>query len=104
MTVQLTRPQPGGESPVRERAAAPLDAIRWQWAAEFFAACALFAGAVALVSANPPQRLWGVLAAGAYGAAAVAVAAWRRHGMRLALAVAGGGGPLAPLGPMGARR
>src|ERR1019366_9122725 len=102
MTVQLTRPQPGGESPVRESAAAPLAAIRWQWAAALFAACALFAGAVALISANPPQRLWGVLAAGAYGAAAVAVAAWRRHGMRLAGGVAGGGGLVAPLAWMAA--
>jgi Glycosyltransferase family 87 len=102
MTVQLTRPQPGGESPVREPAAAPLAAIRWPWAAALFAACALFAGAVALVSANPPQRLWGELAAGAYGAAAVAVVAWRRHGMRLAVALAVGGALVAPLAWMAA--
>jgi hypothetical protein len=102
MTVQLTRPPPGGESPVRESAAAPLAAIRWQWAAALFAACAFFAGAVALISANPPQRLWGVLAAGAYGAAAVAVAAWRRHGMRLAVAIAVGGALVAPLAWMAA--
>ncbi len=102
MTVQLTRPQPGGESPVREPAAAPLAAIQWPWAAALFAACALFAGAVALVSANPPQRLWGVLAAGAYGAAAVAMVAWRRHGMRLAVAIAVGGALVAPLAWMAA--
>jgi hypothetical protein len=97
MTLQLTRPRPGGDCPTRECARAPLAALQWQWAAALFAACAVFAGGAAVFSANPPQRLWGILAAGAYSAAAVAVAAWRRHGMGLAVAVAVGGALIAPL-------
>jgi hypothetical protein len=102
MTLQLTHPPRGGGSPPRQSAAAPLAALRWQWAAALFATCALFAGGVAAASANPPQRLWGVLAAGAYGAGAVAVAAWRRHGLALAVAIAVGGALIAPLAWMAA--
>ena len=102
MTLQLTRSQPGGGDPGRGPAAAPLAAIRREWAAAIFAACALFAGGVAVISANPPQRLWGMFAAGAYLAAAVAVAAWRRHGMGLAAAISVGGALIAPLAWMAA--
>ena len=96
MTLQLTRPRPGGDCPARACAEAPLSAIRWPWAAGLFAACALFAGGVGVFSANPPQRLWGVLAAGGYGAGAVAIAAWRRHGVGLAVVIAVGGALVAP--------
>jgi Glycosyltransferase family 87 len=97
MTLQLTRTPRGGGSPARGAAAAPLAVLRRPWVAAVFVACALFAGGVAVFSANPPQRLWGMFAAGAYCAAAVAVAVWRRHGMRLALLIALGGALLAPL-------
>jgi Glycosyltransferase family 87 len=103
MTLQVTRPRPGG-SPAREPVA-PLTAIRPQWAAAIFAACAIFAGGVVVLSANPPQRLWGAFAVGAYSAAAVAAGAsgqlerrlaWR-HGMRLALLISLAGTLIAPL-------
>ncbi len=41
-------------------------------AAALLGVSALFAGAVALFSTNPPERLWGILAAGPYAAAAIA--------------------------------
>jgi Glycosyltransferase family 87 len=97
MTLQLTHPQCGGDSPARGSAEGPLAAIRWPWAAALFVACAVFAGGVALFSANAPQRLWGIFAAGAYGVAAVAVAAWRRHGFGLAAVISVGGALVVPL-------
>jgi hypothetical protein len=105
MTLQLTRPRPGGGSPASGFAAAPLAVIRREWAAAILAACALFASGVAVLSANPPQRLWGTFAVGAYGAAAVAAGTssylerrlgWR-HGMRLALLISLVGALIAPL-------
>src|SRR3984957_4275252 len=57
--------------------------------AVLLAACTLFAYAVAVFSTNPPERLWGVMAAGPYGVAGVA----RRLGGR------GGGGGRAAGGP-----
>ncbi len=97
MTLELTRPRPGGGNLVPGHAAAPLAAFRREQVAAIFAACAIFAGGVALISANPPQRCWGTLAAGGYGAAAIAVAAWRRHGMGLAVAISIAGALIAPL-------
>src|SRR5580704_3490736 len=41
-------------------------------AAVLLAVCTLFACGVAVFSTNPPERLWGVMAAGPYGIAAVA--------------------------------
>jgi Glycosyltransferase family 87 len=73
MTLELTRPQHGGGQ-ARPAVTAPLALLRREWAAALFTACALFAGAVALISANPPQRLWGMLAAGGYGVAAITAA------------------------------
>ena len=59
-------------------------ARRWQalattpgGAAILLAASALFACAIALFSANPPERLWGLLAAGPYAVAAIAALAGR---------------------------
>jgi hypothetical protein len=105
MTLQLTRPRPGGGSPAPGPATAPLALIRPAWAAAILAASALFAGGVAVLSSNPPQRLWGTFAFGAYGAAAVAAGvsgylgrrlAWR-HGMRLAFLLSLAGALVAPL-------
>ena len=88
MTLPLTRPPCGDAShdacsPVsaappgwrersrrwRQRAASP------RGATVLLALSALFAGAVALFSTNPPERLWGILAAGPYALAALAALA-----------------------------
>jgi hypothetical protein len=57
----------------------------------------LFACAVALFSANPPERLWGILAAGPYGLAALAALLARRRGRRIAVAVSLAGAVIIPL-------
>jgi hypothetical protein len=67
------------------------------WAAAAFAACAAFAGGVALFSTNDLHRLWGLIASGAYAAAALAVLAWRSRGIDLALLLSVGGAMLTPL-------
>jgi hypothetical protein len=120
MTLPLTRPPRGGGSQVtgpraalraagwrtwlsqraalpRQRAAGLCALLERDWAAALLGACALFACAVAAISANAPQRLWGILAAGSYGLAAVAALAGRRHGLRLAVAISVGGALIAPL-------
>ena len=120
MTLPLTRPPRGGGSQdtgprtalratgwrtwlsqraalPRQRAAGLCALLERDWAAALLAACALFACAVAAISANAPQRLWGILAAGSYGLAAVAALAGRRHGLRVAVAISVGGALIAPL-------
>jgi hypothetical protein len=57
---------------------------------------ALFAGAVALFSTNPPERLWGILAAGPYAAAAIAALPGRR-GPAIAVVVSLAGALIVPL-------
>jgi Glycosyltransferase family 87 len=47
-------------------------------AAVLLAVSALFAYAVAMFSTNPPERLWGMVAAGPYGLAAIVALAGRR--------------------------
>ena len=78
-------------------------AQRWQalattprGAAVLLAASALFACAVGLFSANPPERLWGLLAAGPYAVAAIAALAGR-PGPRIALAISLAGALIVPL-------
>jgi len=68
------------------------------WIAAAFAACALFAGAVALFTSNDLHRLWGSAAAAGYLLAAIAVLAWRRRGVDLALGLGLCGALLVPLG------
>ncbi len=68
-------------------------------AAVLLAASALFACAVALLSTNPPERLWGTLAAGPYAVAAVAALAGR-PGTRIAVAVSLAGALIVPLAAM----
>jgi hypothetical protein len=63
-----------------------------------FAACALFAGAVALFTANDLHRLWGSAAAAGYLLAAVAVLGWRKRGLDLGLGLGLCGALLVPLG------
>jgi hypothetical protein len=54
----------------------------WTWLAAGLAACALFAGGVALFSADPRHRLWAQSAACGYTLAALAVLAWRNRRTR----------------------
>jgi len=56
--------------------------LPWAWLAAGLTACALFAGAVALFSADPRHRLWGQAAAGGYALAALAVLFWRSRRTR----------------------
>lgn len=65
-------------------------------AAVLLAICALFAGAVAVFSTNPPERLWGMVAAGPYAVAAIAALAGR-GGRRAAVAVSLAGAVIVPL-------
>lgn len=68
-----------------------------RWSVAAFLGCACFAGAVALFSSNSLHQLWGLIAAGAYVAAALAVMAWRSRGLDLALLLSVGGAMIAPL-------
>src|SRR5450432_2699090 len=61
------------------------------------AVCTLFACAVAVFSTNPPERLWGIMAAGPYGIAALAALLAGRRGRRIAVAVALAGTVIVPL-------
>jgi Glycosyltransferase family 87 len=65
-------------------------------AAVLLAVSALFACAVAVFSTNPPERLWGMLAAAPYGVAAIAALAGRA-GPRVATAVSLIGAVIVPL-------
>ena len=66
-------------------------------AAVLLAGCALFAGAVAMFSTNPPERLWGTLAAGPYGVAALAALLAGRPGRKIAVAISLAGALIGPL-------
>src|SRR5580704_15906043 len=93
MTLPLTRPPRGDAGHDGRPRRRQQQARRWQqqargwrernrlsqaWAtsprgaAVLLAVCTLFAWGVAVFSTNPPERLWGVMAAGPYGIAAVA--------------------------------
>jgi len=65
--------------------------------AAMFAACAAFAGGLALISHYAPHRLWGLFAAPSYLLAAAAVLAWKSRGIDLALLISFGGALVAPL-------
>jgi Glycosyltransferase family 87 len=81
----------------RQRAAALCAALEREWMAGLLAACAVFACVVAAISANPPQRMWGTVAAGGYGVAALVALAGRRRAIPLAAAISIGGALIAPL-------
>ena len=57
----------------------------------------LFACAVAVFSTNPPERLWGILAACPYGLAALAALLAGRRGRRIAVAISLAGAVIVPL-------
>ena len=80
----------------RARWMSPLRGPRY-WAATALAACAGFAGAVALFSGNGTHRLWGLTAACAYLASVVAVLIWRSRGIDLALLLSVSGALITPL-------
>jgi hypothetical protein len=66
-------------------------------AALLLAVCALFACAVAVFSTNLPERLWGIMAAGPYGLAALTALLGGRRGRRIAVAVSLAGAVIVPL-------
>jgi Glycosyltransferase family 87 len=122
MTLPLTRPPRGGGQDTglrttrwrywlrwaaglaRRRAAALCAAVEHEWPAAVLVACALFACAVAAVSADAPQRLWGGLAACSYGVAALAALAGRRRGLPVAVAISVAGAAVVPLAWMASYR
>ena len=122
MTLPLTRPPRGGgqgtgrrgtrwrywvaraAALARRRAAALCAAVEHEWPAALLVACALFACAVAAISSDEPQRLWGGLAACSYGLAAVAALAGRRRGLALAVGISVAGAALIPLAWMALSR
>jgi Glycosyltransferase family 87 len=81
----------------RQRAAALCATLEREWMAVLLAGCAVFACVVAAISANPPQRMWGTVAAGGYGLAALVALAGRRRAIPLAAAISIGGAMIAPL-------
>ncbi len=89
-------PPPGRAPSPRTRRLSPVSVPRF-WTAAAFVACAGFAGGVALFSTNDLHRLWGLIAACAYLAAAVAVVAWRPRGIDLALLLSVSGALVTPL-------
>jgi hypothetical protein len=119
MTLPLTRPPRGGGQDTgtrwrywlrraatlaRCRAGALCAAVEHEWPAALLVACALFACAVAAISADAAQRLWGELAAPSYGLAALVALAGRRRGLPLAVAISVTGAVLIPLAWMASTR
>ncbi|HTT51768.1 MAG TPA: glycosyltransferase 87 family protein [Streptosporangiaceae bacterium] len=122
MTLPLTRPPRGGGRDTgprgvrwrawlsraarlaRRRAAALCAAVEHEWAAALLVVCALFACAVAAISSDAPQRLWGDVAACSYGLAAVVALAGRRRGLPVALLISVAGAALIPLAWMASSR
>ena len=111
MTLPLTRPPQRSSGPPgwrgwlvrwaaalpRQRAAALCAALEREWMAGLLAGFAVFACVVAAVSASPPQRMWGTVAAAGYGLAALVALAGRRWGGPLAATVSMAGAVIAPL-------
>jgi hypothetical protein len=75
-----------------------LTTIRRRWVASAFAACAVYAGGVALFTTNDLHQLWGKAAAAGYLLAAIAALAWRSRGVDLALVLGLCGALFFPLG------
>lgn len=71
--------------------------IRREWLTALFGLSAIFAAVTALISVNPPERLWGELAAISYASAAVIAAVGRRRGATPAVLVSLAGALFAPL-------
>jgi len=88
---------PRGRAPIPWTRRLSLVSVPRYWTGAAFVVCAGFAGGVALFSSNDIHRLWGLIAACGYAAAAVAVLAWRSRGIDLALLLSVGGALVAPL-------
>lgn len=96
MLMLKARPQRGGVVAFFDRLMPPVR-VRWYWSAAAFATCAFFAGGVAVFSSNSLHRLWGLIAACAYVAAALGAIVWRKRGVDLGLALSVGGALITPL-------
>jgi hypothetical protein len=94
----VRRGTPGSRKPGPGARWGSLATIPRPWVAGIFAACALFASAIALFTTNDLHRLWGSAAAAGYLLAAVAVLGWRERGVDLALGLGLCGALLVPLG------
>jgi hypothetical protein len=91
-------PRPGPRRiPGRRLASLILAVIRREWLTALFGLSAIFAAVTALISFNPPERLWGELAAVSYAVSAVIVAVARYRGATPALLVSLAGALFAPL-------
>jgi hypothetical protein len=98
MSMRTRNPVRGGGWAAGEILSWPsLSTVRRPWIAGVFAACALFAGGVSLVSTDHLHRMWGLMAACGYAAAAVSLMVWRGRGADLALAVSLCGALIVPL-------
>jgi hypothetical protein len=74
-----------------------LRVIRREWLTALFGLSAIFAVVTALISLQPPERLWGELAAVSYATSAVIAASFRRRGATPAVLVSLAGAVSAPL-------
>jgi hypothetical protein len=74
-----------------------LRVIRREWLTALFGLSAIFAAVTALISIQPPERLWGELAAVSYATSAVIAASFRRRGATPAVLVSLAGAVFAPL-------
>ena len=83
--------------PARQLLAIALRVTRREWLTVLFALSAIFATVTALTSSNPPERLWGELAAVSYATSAVIAATFRRRGAVPAVLVSVAGALFAPL-------
>ncbi len=92
----------GGSEPSDEAVPGSVAAIGRGWLVAAFAAFAVYAGIVALVSGIGVHREWAVIAAPAYLLAAVA-ALWRRRGLEVSIVIGFVGGLVVPLTWMAAR-
>jgi Glycosyltransferase family 87 len=99
----VKRGTPGSRKPGPGAGWGSLTTIPRPWVAGIFAACALFATAIALFTTNDLHRLWGSAAAAGYLLAAVAVLGWRERGVDLALGLGLCGALLVPLGWLATR-
>jgi 4-amino-4-deoxy-L-arabinose transferase-like glycosyltransferase len=96
MLMLKAAPRRGGAGAFFDWLLPPVSVPRY-WSAAAFAACACFAGAVAIISTNSLHQLWGLIAACAYVAAAVGALAWRKRGVDLGLLLSAGGALITPL-------
>jgi Glycosyltransferase family 87 len=71
--------------------------VRRRWLVAVLVVSGVFAGATALFTTNALHRIWGVVAVGAYGLAAIVAWLWKSRGVDLALLIAIGGAVAGPL-------